>query len=102
DGIRAFHVTGVQTCALPIFRSFVGKENRPLEVMCWTDTLVHPIEAEDHAIALIRFESGAVGQVETSWAFRGGMDLRDEVAGTEEIGRASCRDTVQRSAARRR
>jgi predicted dehydrogenase len=66
-----------------IVRSFVGKENRPVEVMCWTDTLVHPIEAEDHAIALIRFESGAMGQVEVSWAFRGGMDLRDEVAGTE-------------------
>jgi predicted dehydrogenase len=66
-----------------IVRNFVGKNNRPVEVMCWTDTLVHPIEAEDHAIALIRFESGAMGQVEVSWAFRGGMDLRDEVAGTE-------------------
>jgi predicted dehydrogenase len=65
-----------------IVRSFVGKGNRPLEVLCWTDTLVHPIEAEDHAIALIRFESGAMGQVEVSWAFRGGMDLRDEVSGT--------------------
>jgi predicted dehydrogenase len=50
--------------------------------MCWSDTLVHPVEAEDHAIALVRFESGAVGQIEVSWAFRGGMDLRDEVAGT--------------------
>src|SRR5688572_22444837 len=65
-----------------IVRSFLGKRNRPLEVMCWTDTLVHPIEAEDHGIALIRFESGAMGQIEVSWAFRGGMDLRDEVAGT--------------------
>jgi predicted dehydrogenase len=65
-----------------IVRSFVGKGNRPVEVMCWADTLVHPIDAEDHAIALIRFESGAMGQVEVSWAFRGGMDLRDEVAGT--------------------
>jgi Oxidoreductase family, C-terminal alpha/beta domain len=51
--------------------------------MCWLDTLVHPIEAEDNAIALIRFESGAIGQFEVSWTFRGGMDLRDEVAGTE-------------------
>jgi predicted dehydrogenase len=51
--------------------------------MCWADTLVHPIEAEDNAIAIIRFESGAVGQFEVSWTFRGGMDLRDEVAGTE-------------------
>jgi predicted dehydrogenase len=68
---------------IEIVRSFVGKGNRPVEVMCWADTLVHPIEAEDNAIALIRFESGAVGQFEVSWTFRGGMDLRDEVAGTE-------------------
>ncbi len=51
--------------------------------MAWTDTLVHPIEAEDNAVALIKFESGALGQFEVSWTFRGGMDLRDEVAGTE-------------------
>jgi predicted dehydrogenase len=68
---------------IEIIRTFVGKENRPLEVVCWTDTLVHPIEADDNAIALIRFESGAIGQLEVSWTFRGGMDLRDEVAGTE-------------------
>ncbi len=66
-----------------IIRTFVGKEVRPVEVMCWTDTLVHPVEAEDHGIALVRFESGAVGQFEVSWAFRGGMDLRDEVSGTD-------------------
>ena len=68
---------------IEIVRNFIGKDNRPLEVMCWADTLVHPIEAEDNAIALIRFESGAIGQFEVSWTFRGGMDLRDEVAGTE-------------------
>jgi predicted dehydrogenase len=67
---------------IEIIRSFVGKGNRPLEVMCTTDTLVHPIDDEDNAIALIRFESGAIGQFEVSWTFRGGMDLRDEVAGT--------------------
>jgi predicted dehydrogenase len=67
---------------IEIIRNFVGKGNRPVEVMCTTDTLVHPIEAEDNAIALIRFESGAIGQFEVSWTFRGGMDLRDEVAGT--------------------
>jgi predicted dehydrogenase len=67
---------------IEIIRNFVGKGNRPVEVMCTTDTLVHPIEDEDNAIALIRFESGAIGQFEVSWTFRGGMDLRDEVAGT--------------------
>jgi predicted dehydrogenase len=67
---------------IEIIRSFVGKGNRPVEVMCHTDTLVHPIADEDNAVALIRFESGAIGQFEVSWTFRGGMDLRDEVAGT--------------------
>jgi predicted dehydrogenase len=68
---------------IEIIRSFIGKEVRPVEVMCLADTLVHPIAAEDSGIALIRFENQAVGQFEVSWAFRGGMDLRDEVAGTE-------------------
>jgi predicted dehydrogenase len=68
---------------IEIIRGFVGKGNRPVEAMCWKDTLVHPIDAEDNAIALLRFESGAIGQFEVSWTFRGGMDLRDEVAGTD-------------------
>lgn len=68
---------------IEIIRNFVGKEIRPTEVMCWTDTLVHPTEAEDHAVGMLRFENGVVGQFEVSWAFRGGMDLRDEVSGTE-------------------
>jgi predicted dehydrogenase len=68
---------------IEIIRCFVGKGNRPVEVMAWADTLVHPIKAEDNAVVLIRFESGALGQFEVSWTFRGGMDLRDEIAGTE-------------------
>ena len=67
---------------IEIIRTFAGKGNRPLEVLCQTDTLVHPIADEDNAVAFIRFESGAMGQFEVSWTFRGGMDLRDEVAGT--------------------
>ena len=66
-----------------IIRNFIGKNIRPTEVMCWADTLVHPVEGEDHGIGLIRFENGAMGQFEVSWAFRGGMDLRDEISGTE-------------------
>jgi predicted dehydrogenase len=52
-------------------------------VLCTADTLVHPIQAEDSGLGLIRFESRAIGQFEVNWTFRGGMDLRDEVAGTE-------------------
>ena len=68
---------------IEIARNFIGKQNRPLEVTCWADTQVHPIDAEDHAVGLVRYDNGAIGQFEVSWTFRGGMDLRDEIAGTE-------------------
>ncbi|HUZ60729.1 MAG TPA: Gfo/Idh/MocA family oxidoreductase [Hanamia sp.] len=64
-------------------RNYIGKNIRPAEVMCWADTRVHPIEAEDNAVALVKYENGAIGQFEVSWSFRGGMDLREEVMGTE-------------------
>ncbi len=66
-----------------IARSYIGKDVRPVEVMCWADTQVKPIDAEDHAIGLVKYENGAIGQFEVSWTFRGGLDLRDEVMGTE-------------------
>jgi predicted dehydrogenase len=68
---------------IEIGRSFIGKDDRPLDAFCWAGTQVHPIDAEDHAIALVRYASGAISQIEVSWTFRGGMDLRDEVSGTE-------------------
>ena len=68
---------------IEIARNLIGKDVRPVEVMCWSDTQVHPIEAEDSAVGLVRYATGAIGQFEVSWAFRGGMDLRDEVSGTE-------------------
>jgi predicted dehydrogenase len=66
-----------------ITRSYIGKDIRPIEVMCWADTQVKPIDAEDHAIGLVKYENGAIGQFEVSWTFRGGLDLRDEVMGSE-------------------
>jgi predicted dehydrogenase len=66
-----------------ISRNYIGKDIKPVEVMCWADTQVKPIDAEDHAIGLVKYENGAIGQFEVSWTFRGGLDLRDEVMGTE-------------------
>jgi predicted dehydrogenase len=68
---------------IEIGRNFIGKDVRPVEVMCWAATQVHPIEAEDNAVGLVKYANGAVAQFEVSWTFRGGMDLRDEVSGTE-------------------
>ena len=66
-----------------ITRSYIGKDIKPIEVMCWADTQVKPIDAEDHAIGLVKYENGSIAQFEVSWTFRGGLDLRDEVMGTE-------------------
>jgi predicted dehydrogenase len=68
---------------IEIGRNFIGKEKRPLRAFCWGATQVHPISAEDHAIGLVEYQGGAITQFEVSWTFRGGMDLRDEVSGTE-------------------
>lgn len=68
---------------IEIARNYIGKDIKPIEVMCWADTQVKPIDAEDHAIGLVKYENGAIGQFEVSWTFRGGMDLRDEVMGSE-------------------
>ncbi len=68
---------------IEIARNYIGKDVKPVEVICWADTQVKPIDAEDHAIALVKYASGAIAQFEVSWCFRGGMDLRDEVMGVE-------------------
>ena len=64
-------------------RYFHGKDVRPVEIMCWTATLHHQTKAEDNALAIIRFENGGIGHLEVSWTSRGGLDLRNEVHGTE-------------------
>jgi predicted dehydrogenase len=68
---------------IEIGRNYIGKDVLPVEVMCWSATQVKPIDAEDNAIGLVKYASGAISQFEVSWTYRGGMDLRDEVAGSE-------------------
>jgi predicted dehydrogenase len=64
-------------------RYFVGKEVKAAEVLAWGDTLHHHTQAEDNSVLLIRFENGALAQAEVSWTARGGLDLRNEIYGSE-------------------
>ena len=66
-------------------RYFIGKENPVVEVIAWGDRLYHhdKTDAEDNAILMIRFAGGEVSVSELSWVARGGLDLRNEVYGTE-------------------
>jgi predicted dehydrogenase len=65
------------------FRYFLGKDDPPVECIAWGARLVHhdKTAAEDNAVAMIRFQSGALGTAEVSWAALGGLDLRNEVYG---------------------
>ena len=71
-----------------VARYFFGKHLRPKEVFCWGDTLQHAetTDAEDNAVLLLRFEDGRMAISEASWTTHGGMELRNEVYGSE--GRA--------------
>ncbi len=68
-------------------RYFIGKDNPVVEVMAWTDRLVHHerTDAEDNAVVLMRFQGGQMAQAELSWTAAGGLDLRNEVYGTEGV-----------------
>lgn len=66
-------------------RYFFGKDDQVTEVFAWGDTLVHTdrTEAEDNALLIMRFESGGLASIETSWSSSGGLDLRNEIYGTD-------------------
>jgi predicted dehydrogenase len=66
-------------------RYFLGKDNQVVEVLAWTDRLYHHgrTDAEDNAVLLMRFQGGQLAQAELSWTARGGLDLRNEVHGTD-------------------
>jgi predicted dehydrogenase len=66
-------------------RYFFGKEDRIVEVMAWGANLVHHkrTKGEDNALLVAKFDSGGIGQFELSWCARGGLDLRNEVHGSE-------------------
>jgi predicted dehydrogenase len=68
-------------------RYFLGKDNPIVEVLAWTDRLVHHkrTDAEDNAVVLMRFAGGQLAQAELSWTAAGGLDLRNEVYGTDGV-----------------
>lgn len=66
-------------------RYFFGKEDPIVEVLAWGATLVHGdrTRGEDNALLVLKFEGGGIGHCELSWTTLGGLDLRNEIHGTE-------------------
>lgn len=70
--------------AIEFFRWFYGKP-KAVSVMADMGTFVHADKTvgDDNAIIIVRFENGAEGMAEESWARTGGMDDRVEVFGSQ-------------------
>ncbi|HYI94993.1 MAG TPA: Gfo/Idh/MocA family oxidoreductase, partial [Bryobacteraceae bacterium] len=66
-------------------RYFFGKDDKVVEVMAWGATLVHHnrTKGEDNALLVLKFASGGIGHCELSWTTKGGLDLRNEIHGSE-------------------
>jgi predicted dehydrogenase len=66
-------------------RYFFGKQDKIVEVMAWGARLVHhkKTKGEDNALLVLKFSGGGIAHCELSWTSRGGLDLRNEVHGSE-------------------
>jgi len=66
-------------------RYFFGKPDAIVEVMAWGARLVHheKTQGEDNALLVLKFASGGIGHCELSWTTKGGLDLRNEIHGSE-------------------
>ena len=78
DGGGALINQGVHTVDLLLW--MLGQ---PVEVQASTANLLHPIEGEDAALALLKFESGARAVVQATTAVFPGYARRLEISGTE-------------------
>lgn len=82
-GGGAMHDLGCHCIAAA--RYFFGKEDRITEAMAWGANLVHhdKTKGEDNALLILKFASGGIAHCELSWTTKGGLDLRNEIHGTE-------------------
>src|SRR5690606_40576407 len=81
DGIRDFHVTGVQTCALPISEA---EGARPLGEACWA-------EATEDLLAAAAIAAGEPVEVDVRGAREGAVHVDRAVRGpvADDVGFAA-------------
>jgi predicted dehydrogenase len=82
-GGGALNDLGCHTIAMA--RYAFGKEDKIVEVLAWGARLVHhqKTEGEDNALLVLKMASGGIAHCELSWTTRGGLDLRNEIHGSD-------------------
>src|SRR5690606_40739181 len=89
DGIRDFHVTGVQTCALPIYPEAIETTRRVLgDVITYFDDAYDALSDADALAICTEWNEFRRPDFERMHA-----QLRNPLV-FDEIGRASCREGV--------
>ena len=81
-GGGALHDLGCHCIAAA--RYFFGKDDKIVEAMAWAANLVHheKTKGEDNALLVLKFSSGGIAHCELSWTTKGGLDLRNEIHGS--------------------
>src|SRR5690606_39495748 len=91
DGIRYFHVTGVQTCALPIFGPLGERHEHRLEVVVRGAHRAQRLVALPvRGAAVLDLQSAARLDVDDVLLLRQAAEERGDRY-RQQIGRASCR-----------
>src|SRR5690606_40786428 len=89
DGIRDFHVTGVQTCALPILKFQYNKTS--------LQSLGKQLKVRERALPTLKNKESALRSEVKRAKDRAAaleQELEQELGRYDEIGRASCRERV--------
>src|SRR5690606_40438301 len=96
-GIRDFHVTGVQTCALPISVGLAAMTSGVLGLLVGYVVVRTPVQFVSSALRQITFFPYLVPGIAFAVAYLSLFAVaRGPVPALYEIGRASCRETEQR------
>ncbi len=66
-------------------RYFFGKDVAVTHAFAWGATMTHgdKTTGEDNAVAMLKFANGGISITEASWSAKGGMELRNEIVGSE-------------------
>src|SRR5207253_6443418 len=94
DGIRAGHVTGVQTCALPILTVKMPGMSRPITrspTSILASSAIPGVELAGRCVGL----QGVASARSAPHNARDAHHARIPLGGAGEIGRASCRERVE-------
>src|SRR5690606_40481472 len=94
DGIRDFHVTGVQTCALPIWEEVIIHLPPPVALVCLSATVSNAEEVAEW-LTTVRGDTRLILEERRPVELEHLCLVGDRQSERPQIGRAACRERVR-------